>query len=574
MRRLALALTLSAGLVLTPGTAGADTSFTFYGSGWGHGIGMSQYGALGLAQSGWGASRIIRHYYRGATLREQDPPLSLFRIGLLQYRKVVTLRAVQGSFLLKLSNGTAIERVAEGGSRRVVIRNGRYRIRRPNGTLVGGHAWGNGSVHLRVHPGSGAVVGIAEWGHSIKRGHLEFRIVASGDAHLVVKVAPEPYLRGLGEVPSLWPAGVLAAQAIAARTYAYRIVRNLLSSPTAYQSKWAACRCHLYGTPADQNYTGWSKEAESYGYRWVDAVQATAKRVAKHDGSLITTYYSSSSGGHTENIEKVWTWVAAQPYLKGVCDPAEDETSNPNEFWKSGTMSGSAMATALRNAGLGVGTSVRRFTEFNRGVSGRVATVKVIGSARSRVVAGWTLRRLLGLRDTRFMVNANHNIVGRIRDRYDALGCAPERARGPQKAIDGGRYQSFLKGRLYRHAARDVVTWIRGAILTKYVDKRAHNGFMGLPYRWKAIDGGTGRRAWFDNGQILSSAATGAHEIHGPVLNHYVGTGNFSFYGYPVTDVLAPDALTRVSEFQKEGVGRTISCTRPDTLSAWSCSSS
>jgi stage II sporulation protein D len=574
MRRLALALMLCAGLVLVPGTAGADTWFTFHGSGWGHGIGMSQYGALGLAQKGWGSGKIIRHYYRGASIQEQGPPIKRFRIGLLQYRKVVNLKAVRGSFLLKLSNGTVIERVGEGKTRRVVIRNGRYRIRRPSGTTVGGHAWGNGSVHLRVYPGSGAVVGIVEWGHSVKWGYLEFQIVASEDAHLVVRVGPERYLRGIGEVPSLWPSGVLAAQAIAARTYAYRIVRNLLSSSTAYQSKWAACRCHLYGTVADQNYTGWTKEAETYGYRWVDAVQATSKRVAKHDGSLITTYYSSSSGGHTENIEKVWTWVSAQPYLKGVCDPAEDETSNPNEFWKSGTMSGSAIATALRNAGLGVGSTVRRFTDFNRGVSGRVATVKVVGSARSRVVAGWTLRRILGLRDTRFMVNANYNITGRIRDRYDALGCAPERAQGPQRVIDGGRFQSFLKGRLYRHTARDVVTWIRGAILTKYVNEQAHNGFLGLPYRWQTIDAGTGRRGWFDNGHIVWSAATGAHEIHGPVFDHYQANGSFSFYGYPVTDVLGPDALTRVSEFQKDGVGRTITCTRPDTASGWNCSTS
>jgi SpoIID/LytB domain protein len=575
--RLALILTLCAGLLLVSGTAGAETTFTFYGSGWGHGIGMSQYGALGLAQNGWGANRIIRHYYRGADVREQNPPLNVFRIGLLQYRQVVNLNAVRGSFLLKLSNGTVIERVGEGKSRRVVIRDGRYRIRRPNGTLVGRHAWGSASVHLRVFPVSGAVIGIPEWGHKVKRGSLEFQIVASRDAHLVVRVAPELYLRGIGEVPSLWPAAALAAQAIAARTYAYRIVRNLLSDSAAYQSKWAACRCHLYGTTADQNYTGWDKEADTYGDRWVNAVQSTAKRVVRHNGSLITTYYSSSSGGHTENIEKVWTWVAPQPYLKGVCDPREDETSNPNEFWRSGAMSGSTIAAALRNSGLGVGATVRLFTDFNRGVSGRVATVKVVGSARSRVVAGWTLRRVLGLRDTRFMVNANHNILGRIRDRYDALGCAPRRAAAPQRAIDGGRFQAFQVGRLYLHAARDAVTWIRGPILSKYVAKSAHRGFLGLPYQWRSFDGGAGRRAWFDGGQILwKTNRAAAYEIHRPVLGHYLSAGGFSQFGYPITDVVNvddgdgdPATRTRRSVFDSG----TITCVSTNAGSTWNCTS-
>jgi stage II sporulation protein D len=577
-RNIALVLTLCAGLVLLPGTAGAGTTFTFFGSGWGHGIGMSQYGALGLAQDGFTAGEIIRHYYRGSEVVERAAPLSRYRIGLLQDRRVVTLKASSGPFVLKLSNGQVIERVGGGGTRKVIIRYGQYRIRRGNGTLVGGHAWGSDSVHLRVDPSLGSVVAVAEWGHRIKRGLLEFQIVASSRAHLVVKIAPELYLRGIGEVPSLWPAAVLGAQAIAARTYADRIVKNLLADSTARARKWAACRCHLYGTPADQNYTGWDKEAESYGNRWVDAVQATRKRVATYGGSLITTYYSSSSGGHTENIENVWITAAPQPYLKGVCDPAEDETGNPYEFWGPVSRSGSGIASALsgyRDVGgslIGNIGEVRDFRDFVRGVSGRVERVKVVGSNRSVVVAGWTLRGALALRDTRFSVDKNFNIRYRIRDKYDALSCDPGRAEGPQKSIGGGRFQPFQKGRLYFHSAKDVVTWIRGAILTKYVAKGAHGGVLGLPYRWRTIDGGSGRRAWFDNGQILWSAATGAHEVHEPVLGHYLANGAFSDYGYPITDVQKPDDLTRQSDFQKGPELRSIVCTRPDTESAWSCS--
>ena len=42
--------------------------FVVSGHGWGHGIGMSQYGAYGYAQHGWDYRRILAHYYPGTTL--------------------------------------------------------------------------------------------------------------------------------------------------------------------------------------------------------------------------------------------------------------------------------------------------------------------------------------------------------------------------------------------------------------------------------------------------------------------------------------------------------------------------
>ena len=52
----ALAATLA---VVPAGGARADRPFTFYGAGWGHGVGLSQWGAYGLARQGWGARRIL-----------------------------------------------------------------------------------------------------------------------------------------------------------------------------------------------------------------------------------------------------------------------------------------------------------------------------------------------------------------------------------------------------------------------------------------------------------------------------------------------------------------------------------
>ena len=50
------------------GANGQVVSYNFTGRGWGHGIGMCQYGAFGLAKMGVKYDRIIKHYYTGVDL--------------------------------------------------------------------------------------------------------------------------------------------------------------------------------------------------------------------------------------------------------------------------------------------------------------------------------------------------------------------------------------------------------------------------------------------------------------------------------------------------------------------------
>ena len=49
-------------------TPAGGESITFYGMGWGHGVGMSQYGAKTLAENGWNFTGILEHYFPGTTL--------------------------------------------------------------------------------------------------------------------------------------------------------------------------------------------------------------------------------------------------------------------------------------------------------------------------------------------------------------------------------------------------------------------------------------------------------------------------------------------------------------------------
>ena len=51
------------------GTASASgTVFTFTGTGWGHNVGMSQYGAYAMAELGYTYDQILQFYYTGAVL--------------------------------------------------------------------------------------------------------------------------------------------------------------------------------------------------------------------------------------------------------------------------------------------------------------------------------------------------------------------------------------------------------------------------------------------------------------------------------------------------------------------------
>src|SRR6059058_4057881 len=73
MTRTLTATLILALLAASPAAAKPRATFTIRGAGFGHGVGMSQYGALGYAQHGWNAAAILAHYYSGTSLGTTDP---------------------------------------------------------------------------------------------------------------------------------------------------------------------------------------------------------------------------------------------------------------------------------------------------------------------------------------------------------------------------------------------------------------------------------------------------------------------------------------------------------------------
>jgi stage II sporulation protein D len=124
------------------------------------------------------------------------------------------------------------------------------------------------------------------------------------------------------------------------------------------------------------------------------AVRATAGRILTYAGQPAVTFYFSTSGGHTENVEFSFVGALAKPWLVGVPDPYDSRS--PYHRWQVSTS-----AAALDGA-LGAPGAFRRVTVLKRGVSPRVVRARVIGTAGSVVLTGPTIRSRLGLRDTWF----------------------------------------------------------------------------------------------------------------------------------------------------------------------------
>ena len=355
MRRLLLITALLS--LAVPVTADAATRWIVKGGGWGHGLGMSQYGAYGQALAGRDYRTIVKHYYRNTEFAQAGGSV---RVLLLASVPSVTF--------------TGANRV--GGKS---IEPGRpYTARRVNGNVVVFNRRGRRVIRssgvLRVLSPNG-IVGVATKGASY-RDVIELRPGLSGGVTAVNKVGLENYIRGVvpNESPASWPLEALKAQAVAARSYAL----GTNSGNAVFDH---------YDTVASQVYGGYSSE----NARTNRAVARTAGQVLRSGGKVIVAYFHSTSGGHTEHVENVFRGSERLPYIRGVEDPWDKHS--PYHRWRISYNSNGL------GAAMGVGR-LRRVTVNSRGVSGRIIYATFRGAAGKRRVHGWDgIRGGLGLRD-------------------------------------------------------------------------------------------------------------------------------------------------------------------------------
>jgi SpoIID/LytB domain protein len=339
------------------------------GSGWGHSVGMSQYGAQAMAQAGHGYQQILGHYYQGVDVTA--PPAETpdeIRVNLFTNRQVddshvvvqtssrdgnrptrsVSVDLGDGPVAVPFPQAWTITADAAAGELVLTDRDGTERARGAGPARVTyDHTDGNPTLlrlpQLMPERRRTRLAATYQWG--------TLEIARRGDSVQPVMVLPlDVYLRGLAEMPSGWHVEALKAQAIAGRTYAVRQILGGLKD---------TCGCHLGATPHHQVYAGWTKEGGPLGANWVRAVNATIGEVATYQGELAWTYYSSSHGGRSEAANASWAYGAAIPYLRSVDDPWSHDPAlrNPYAAWER-TFSNAEFAAAI-GGGLVEVTEVR-----------------------------------------------------------------------------------------------------------------------------------------------------------------------------------------------------------------------
>ncbi len=276
-------------LLLVPAAgARASVSWVVQGHGFGHGVGMSQYGAYGYAKHGRGYPFILAHYYRGTQL------------SLLQGQRLVrVLVGVVDGDVGFSGAGSACGKQLDPEREYEAHRTGaQVRLRNSAGRPLAGcgrrlRAAGAGRIEIS---GIGAY-----------RGALEVVPTDSdlGSLNAVNAVPVDQYVKGVipNESPASWPQAALRAQAVAARSYALSV-------------QVGGNGFDLYDDTSSQVYEGLSSETAATNR----AAEATKGEVLTYRGEIAETYFSACSGGHTESVQNVF-FGPSVPYLVGVNDP-------------------------------------------------------------------------------------------------------------------------------------------------------------------------------------------------------------------------------------------------------------
>jgi stage II sporulation protein D len=340
--------------------ATGTATFLLTGHGWGHGVGMSQYGAYGYAQKGVGYAKIVLHYFSGTELG--TAPVSKVRILLTSGVASVPIGSAS-DFRVKDATGVTHDVTA-----------GNYTLTPALKLKVDGETTAGALPGpLLFQPGAAPL----QLKHQY-RGSIQVDLV-NGKLRAINFVGLEQYLYGVvpSEMPYTWLPEALKAQAVAARSYA------LATRKTG--------AFDLYPDTRSQVYLGIDHEKPSTNA----AVDATAGKVVLYQGQVAKTYFFSTSGGRTASAEDVWGEPV--PYLLSVPDPYD--TISPYHNWGPFAFTGSKLAKLLKLKSRVVDLQ----PDLNS--SGRVKTLNVVGANGSTVaISGADLRKRLAVRSTWFSV--------------------------------------------------------------------------------------------------------------------------------------------------------------------------
>lgn len=358
-------------------------NFRITGSGYGHGVGMSQYGAQQMSLNGWDAKKILEYYYNPAQLvYTGDYADSSIRVQLSS-ATTQKITPVNGTLSIKsgrtvFTTSSAVDMKIINGSRYYTIDGKAIRSSASFDTLT----WSNTVKVDKANANSAPV--------NYKYGYMRISTIGSNiNVSNVLKLNTE-YLYGLGEMPASWSASALQAQAIAGRTYAMRNLSTVKSD----------CDCNVYDEVKSQKFLGNDVVTGWKGANWKAAVDSTVRYsngklfsggVMKYNGSLIDALYSSSTNGKTQAAKDMWG--SNITYLQSRNDPYSTTSINPNAKWTVD------VPQAKLNSAFGLSNITSLSVTYNSsGYAKTVTATSKTGTKKS--ITGTAFRSALGLKST------------------------------------------------------------------------------------------------------------------------------------------------------------------------------
>ena len=412
----------------------AGGTVDFDGSGWGHGVGMSQYGAYGRAAEGQSYVDILEAYYTGATVGQLGVDTSDVALIDVNVGSDVTGTTLTVSNGPGTQTGMVFTRLeTDGTTQTATLFSGDSAVVTDTTPEIGGThgceitlsisgvptTWDVGSCDIDV----ALVDGATSPGHLVTATDcrrpsdctfgwgVALKLVDNGSAQrtqkdtvgcpdcppyqgfdIVVELSVDDYVRGIAEVPYSWPMEALKTQAVAARSYAASFALDSHLDE--------GCFCDVKNDSSWQVYAGWIGDRTGDD-RWIDASDATAGQVMAHPagastGGIVRTYYSSSNGGASEREQDQWPGGTIWPYYDSVDDPWSLTSANPRRAW---TFTESADEIVDRVWGTSSTLDLISVEVIDRNVSGSAKTVRFVGAANdgsfstqdrtSGTVRGW-----------------------------------------------------------------------------------------------------------------------------------------------------------------------------------------
>ncbi len=406
----------------------------FDGHGWGHGLGMSQWGSYAMALDGKTYRTILGHYFAGSKTgklgKGRRAATSPIVVNLEQNFTARTLRVdaisgdgkpvtiTRGDDTWTAPPGSTIAIAGSTNCSLTIARPDGKKTKIPSGPCSFDFTWYRWKNPAAKPKTAIAIIGCSNTDWNVvpykekvcryAHGKLHLRS-GPGGLDLSVRLRLEDYVLGIAEMPYFWGKGkgikALRAQAVAARSYA----RELQLTRVNLTSNVCDGYCHVRDTTWDQRYVG-------YGHlqpEWAEAVASTADVVVTHPQApqqgIVRAYYSSSTGGRTESIQDVRDSPPV-PYYRSVNDiwAVDGSVPNPNASWKASVPAQKVMAAV----GL---DSLKSVKVVARTAGGSAKTVEFTGTKDGETVK--VQRSGAWVRSTFELKSAYFSLKARITDR-------------------------------------------------------------------------------------------------------------------------------------------------------------